>query len=261
MRSYTKLTMRNSVLTKALQDFFSSKFLFLSLAPFIAPILVLGAFFIYGSGEFISLLQEGSASGDYSFIDETAHPTLAYLLGFTVFHWLLTTLFILFGTLGVVLLSLVIAVITVGFLTPYIVSLVRKNSYPHIKETDGDGIFFTLWSLFKIFMKFLVLFLCTLPFLAFPFINIFILKLPFFYLFYTLMMYDLLSSGVCEDVKQIMRKHRPYLLVVMAFFFFLSLIPLFGLLLQVFFIVYLSHFLLEKSKSDLMVSTYNKIHH
>ena len=246
--------MHNSTLVKASKDFFTGKFLFLSLAPFVAPILILGAFFIYGSGEFLTLLQEGSASGDYSYIDENAHPTLAYLLGFAVFHWLIMTLFVLLGTFGIVLFSLVIAVITVGLLTPYIVDAVRKKSYLHIKRVDGDSFVLSIWSIFKIFMKFILLLLCVLPFLLLPFVNFFIFQLPFFYLFYRLMMYDLISSGVCKDAEQIIKENRLYLFVVMGIFFFLSLIPLFGLLLQVFFVVYLSHFILNKSKSIEVVS-------
>jgi len=239
--------MHNSTIAKASKDFFTGKFLFLSLAPFVVPILFLGAFFIYGSSELSVFLEQGAVSGNYSYIDESAHPTLAYLLSFAVFHWLIMTLFVVFGTFGVVLLSLIIAVITVGLMTPYIVSLVRKNSYEHIKKADGDGFVFSLWIIVKIFMKFLLLFLCTLPFLLLPFINFFIFQLPFFYLFYRLMMYDLISSGICVDAEAIVRENRLYLFVVLGLFFFLSLIPLFGLLLQVFFVVYLSHFILNKS--------------
>jgi hypothetical protein len=160
--------MHNATIVKASKDFFSGKFLFLSLAPFIAPILILGAFFVYGSGEFLNLLQEGSTSGDYSYIDESAHPILTYLLGFAVFHWVIMTLFVVFGTFGIVLISLILAVITVGLLTPYIVSLVRKKSYLHVKQSDGDGFFSSAWIMFKIFMKFILLFLCTLPFVQMP---------------------------------------------------------------------------------------------
>ena len=249
--------MHNATIVKASKDFFSGKFLFLSLAPFIAPILILGAFFVYGSGEFLNLLQEGSTSGDYSYIDESAHPILTYLLGFAVFHWVIMTLFVVFGTFGIVLISLILAVITVGLLTPYIVSLVRKKSYLHVKQSDGDGFFSSAWIMFKIFMKFILLFLCTLPFLLLPFINFFIFQLPFFYLFYKLMMFDLISSGICADAEFIMKENRVYLFVVMGIFFFLSLIPLFGLLLQVFFVVYLSHFILNKSKSVETISNTN----
>jgi len=108
---------------------------------------------------------------------------------------------------------------------------------------------FSLWIIFTIFMKFILLILCVLPFLLLPFVNFFILQLPFFYLFYRLMMYDLISSGVCADAQFIIKDNRLYLFIVMGIFFFLSVIPLFGLLLQVFFVVYLSHFILNKSKS------------
>ncbi len=249
--------MHNSIIVKATKDFFTGKFLFLSLAPFIVPIIILGAFFVYGSNEFIDLLQQGSATGDYSFIDENAYPTLSYLLGFAVFHWLLVSLFVVFGTFGVVLLSLILAVITVGLLTPYIVDLVRRNSYAYVKKVDGDGFLFSIWSTIKIFLKFILLFLCTLPFLLLPFVNFFIFQLPFFYLFYKLMMYDLVSSGVCKDAEYIIKENKIYLFVVMGIFFFLSLIPLFGLLLQVFFVIYLSHFILSQSKAVGLSSSTN----
>ncbi len=241
--------MHNTTIAKALKDFFTQKFLFLSLAPFIVPLLIFGAFLIYGGSEFFTLLQEGSVSGDYSYIDQETYPTLSYILGFAVVHWLIMTLFVLFGTFGVVLFSLVFAVITVGFLTPYIVQSVRKKSYAEIKQGKGEGLFSSSWISFKIFMSFLLLLLCTLPFLLLPFVNFFILQVPFFYLFYKLMMHDLVSSGVCENTQEIIEKNRAYLIIVMGLFFLASLIPLFGLLLQVFFVVYLAHFILSKAEN------------
>lgn len=240
--------MNETVLVKSLKDFFTSKFLFMSLAPFIVPIIVLSGFFIYGSSELVTLLQQGAQSGDFSFIDESAHPTIAYILGFSIVHWLLMSLFVVVGTFGVVLVSLVIAVITVGFMTPLIVKAVRARNYPEIPSSKGDDFLASLWNIIKIFLKFILLFLCTVPFLFLPFINFMIFQVPFFYLFYRLMIYDLLSTGVSEDSEKIIQENKFALFIVMLIFFLLSLIPLFGLLLQVFFIVYLSHFLLSKSK-------------
>lgn len=241
--------MKDTIIAKATKDFFSGKFLFMSLAPFVVPIIVLGGFFIYGSSELITLLQNGASSGDFSYIDEQAYPTLTYILSFTVIHWLIMSLFVVFGTLGTVLLSLMIAVITVGLLTPAIVRSVRKRHYGHIEPAKEDSLLHSLWTIFKIFMKFLLLFLCTLPFLLLPFVNFMVFQLPFFYLFYRLMIYDLLSTGVSKDASKIIEENKVFLFVVMAIFFFLSLIPMFGLLLQVFFVVYLSHFILANSVS------------
>ena len=62
--------MSESVFAKAIRDFFSGKFLFLSLAPFVVPFIVLGGLLIYGSGELLGLLHQGASSGDFSFIDD-----------------------------------------------------------------------------------------------------------------------------------------------------------------------------------------------
>lgn len=247
--------MKESILAKSLKDFLSKKFLFMSLAPLIVPILVLGGIFIYGSGELVTLLHQGASTGDFSYLDESAYPTLTYLLGFSVVQWLIVTLFVVFGTLSTILVSLIIAVITVGLLTPTIVKTIRKKSYLHVEKGKEDNLFVSLLNVFKIFMKFILLFLCTLPFLLLPFVNVMIFQLPFFYLFYKLMMYDMISVGMSKNTLEVIEKHKFYLIFVLILFFLVSLVPLLGLLLQVFFVVYLSHFIL--SKSQLIVSTSN----
>lgn len=242
--------MNDIIFVKASRDFFSGKFLFISLAPLIVPIIILGTIFIYGGNEFLSVLQDGAKSGDFSFLDESAYPVSAYFLGFTVVQWLLIGALTVFGTFGVILLSLILAVLTVGLLTPVIVKSVKTKNYQEIPSGREHSVLVTLGNIVKIFAKFLLLFLCTLPFLFIPLLNFLFFQVPFFYLFYQLMIYDMISTGICSDVKEIIESNRLYLFVIMALFFFLSVIPLLGLLLQVFFIVYLSHFILSKSNQS-----------
>lgn len=222
----------------------------MSLAPFIAPIIVLGAIFIYGGGEFFIALQSSAQSGDASIVDGAAHPWVAYLLGFALVQWLLMAVFAVFGTLGVVLVSLIIAVVIVGFLTPVIVRVIRVKNYPNIEAAREHSLGQTLGNILKIFALFLVLLVCTLPFVFIPMLNFLFLQLPFFYLFYKLMLYDILSVGICADAAQIIEENRIYLFLVMLLFFFLSVIPFVGLLLQVFIVIYLSHFILSKSSNS-----------
>ncbi|DAB35370.1 MAG TPA: hypothetical protein CFH82_00530 [Sulfurospirillum sp. UBA12182] len=239
--------MRDTVFIKTLRDFFSKRFIFLSLAPFFIPLVILFGVFYYGGSEFWTLLLQGSQSGDFSFLDENAHPILAFLLGFSVVHWILITLLGVFGTIGVVLLSLVIAMVVVGFLTPSVVKIIREKHYVHVKPVKPDNLFKSLSSMGLIFVKFLALFLVCLPFLLLPFISFFILNIPFFYLFYKFMLYDILSCGISEQAHQIVHENSVYLVFVLLIFFSLSLIPLFGLLLQLFFVIYLTHFIFSKS--------------
>lgn len=238
------------IFVKATRDFFRKKFLFLSLAPLIVPLIILATIFIYSGSEFLSLLQEGAKSGDFSFLDENAYPVLAYLLGFSIVQWLLIGVFTIFGTFGVILISLILAVLTVGLLTPVIIKSVRKKHYQKIAPGNEHSVLVSLGNIGKIFAKFLLLFLCTLPFLFIPLLNFVFFQLPFFYLFYQLMMYDMVSTGICADVEDIIESNKLYLFGIIALFFFLSVIPFLGLLLQVFFIVYLSHFILSKSHQN-----------
>jgi hypothetical protein len=239
--------MKEMILVKSLKDFGSRRFLFFSLAPFLIPIILLSTLFYFGGSEFSVLLIQGSESGDFSFLDETQHPILAFLLGFSVVHWIILTLLGVFGTLGVVLISLVIAMVIVGFLTPLIIKNVRQRHYPKIEPAKGDTLFKSLSNMAIIFLKFLAIFLICLPFLMLPFVSFFILNIPFFYLFYKFLLYDIISNGISKDAYTIVHEHKFYLLFVLVLFFTLSLIPFVGLFLQVFFVTYLSHFFLSKS--------------
>lgn len=239
--------MNDLVFIKAFRDFFSKSFLFLSLAPFLIPVILLSSLFYYGGSEFSVLLVEGSQSGDFSFLDESAHPILAFLLGFSVVHWLIITLLGVFGTLGVILLSLVIAMVVVGFLTPQVVRIIRKRHYLHVEAVKPDSLAKSLSTMALIFLKFLGLFIFCLPFLLLPFVSFFILNIPFFYLFYKFMIYDVLSTGLSKDAQRVVHENSIYLFIVMVLFFSLSLIPLLGLFFQLFFVAYLTHFILSKS--------------
>lgn len=239
--------MQDILFIRAMKDFFSKKILFLSFAPFIIPVILLSTLFYMGGNEFATILIQGSQNGDFSFLDENAHPIFAFLLGLSVVHWLIITLIGVFGTLGVVLLSLVIAMIVVGFLTPIVIETIRKRHYPYVQAAKPDSTFKSLGIMGMILLKFLGIFLFCLPFLLLPFVSFFILNIPFFYLFYKFMLYDLLSCGISAEASKIMHENSLYLLVILLVFFSLSLIPFAGLFLQLFFVTYLSHFILSKS--------------
>lgn len=233
--------------SKALEDATSGKFLAMALVPFFVPIILLGGFFIYGGSELFSMLSQGAQSGDFSFLDEQAYPTLSYILSFSVVHWLIVALFAVIGTFGVVLFSVVIAVVVVGFLTPMIVGSVRKRHYEHIQKAQAEPFLKTLVSMLKAFGVFLLLLLVAIPMLFIPILNIFALQVPFIYLFYKLMLVDMLSVGISSQTESLAKKHKTQLRVTLGVFYFLSLIPFLGLFLQVFYVTYLSHFFFSKS--------------
>jgi len=204
--------------------------------------------FLFGGGSLVDMLSQSSQSGDFSFVDSNEHPILAYILGFSLIQWLLGTLFYLFGFAFVVILSIMIAVIVVGFLTPKIVKIIRDRHYPNAELISDVSMFDSTKELLKIFGKFIIIFLISLPFLLIPGLNFITFYLPFFYLFYKLMLLDIISSGIVSKQRgyEIEKEHKISLITAMGLFFALSLIPFGGLFLQPLFVIYLAHFSLRE---------------
>ncbi|OIU08216.1 hypothetical protein AW224_04680, partial [Campylobacter jejuni] len=87
-----------------------------------------------------------------------------------------------------------------------------------------------------------ILLLCTLA-LFLPFINIFVYYLAFYYLFHKLLMIDVTSTIL--DKESFKNFHSDFSPLEFKFstlcFYLLSSVPLLGLFLQVFFVIFLTH--------------------
>lgn len=228
-----------SIFERSLKDYISPKFLSLSFATLIIPLLILGSLLVIGGGEIFDALSAGATSGDFSFIDASEHPFLVALLRFGVVKWIIATLFYTVGGLFAVLLSLVIAMIVLGFLTPMVVSTLHKKHYQEIGLLHPMKSTTVFRMMGMTFLKFFVLFIVCLPFLFIPYI----INIPFFYLFYKLMIIDVGSNIMdYENFKAFEKKWFSKLILLSAAFFFLSLIPVIGIFLQLFFATYFAHF-------------------
>ena len=235
-----------SPIALSIKDYLSGKFLGLSLAPLMIPMVLFGLFLVLGGGELLEVLETGASSGDFSFLDEKAHPVLAFLLGLAVVKWLLVTFFYLFGGLFAVLLSIVLAIVVIGFLTPVVVKIIRKRHYAHI-NLEGMKASQSLSMTLGVFGRFALLLLVMIPFMFIPVLNIVAINLPFFYLFHRMLVLDVASTMMSKERFFAFKdSHRFSLLLINGGFFFLSLIPLVGLFLQLLFVTYLSHYMFQK---------------
>ena len=79
-----------------------------------------------------------------------------------------------------------------------------------------------------------------------PVINLFIINVPFFYIYYKLVLIDVASNAL--SAKSFERSYKMgggYKFALSAFIFYLlCLIPLVGLFFQLFFIIFLTHVVL-----------------
>jgi len=233
-----------SIFSKSLKDFLTLRFLLLSTFPFLVSFLVFGAIFLYSGSQFLDFLNSGGAFAD---VDPAVHPIINYLLTIAFVKWVIVTFFYLFGTFFILLISVIIAVIVIGFFTPYIVKTIQEEHYPKFIRSE---IPFSkvIWMYLKTAGIFIFLILVCIPLLIIPGVNLFIFNVPFYYLFHNILLIDVGSNIEDYDRFQyITNKEKKDFITVTLVCYILSLIPFFGLFLQVFFVIYLTHLFFEKS--------------
>jgi len=245
-----------TLLAKALSDFFTTKFLTLTVAPFIITMLMSSIFLYYISGEFFNMLNIAAQIAENpdavqaqnemaQFAKE--YPLFATIAGTFLFKAIAGTLFYVIGGGFAILISVILAVVIIGFFTPYIVAEVQKRHYPTIeRKATVPMTDYTIFMLKK-FALFILFFFVSLPFYFMPIINIIAVNAPFYYLFHSLLTRDVAGEIFDKEEMKTLFKRAKWRIVVTTFILYLlSLIPSVGIFGQVFFVIALAHqFFLE----------------
>ncbi len=238
-----------NLLFKSIKDFFTLRFLLLSTLPFLASFLIFGALFLYSGNEFITFLNS-TANGSNLAVDQNLHPIIGYLLTLAFVKWTIVTFFYLFGTFLILLVSIIIGVIIIGFFTPYIVKNIAQKYYPNF--TRGEISFIKVLMMYlRIFAIFIFLSIVAIPLLIVPGVNLFIFNIPFYYLFHNLLVIDVGSNiENRERFEMITTKYKKDFIVATFISYALSLLPIIGLFLQPLFVIYLTHLFFTKSITE-----------
>jgi ABC-type sugar transport system permease subunit len=224
-------TLVKDVIKKSLNDFFSAKFLTLSIAPILIVFsIVFGVYFVTDF-DFVSLSIMNSSSSWFGWI--LSIPGVSWLVN--AFLYIL-----IWGLLIVV--SVVLSIIVVGFFTPKIVKEVQKRHYPDIKISDEFTLAKSFTHYIKIFFIFFTLLALTMPLAILPGINLAIIYLPFYYLFHNFLVLDVGSSIVNpKEFKEIVKNNKALFRSTTLTLYLISLIPFSGILLQVFYVIVIAH--------------------
>ena len=237
-----------SILTKALSDFFTTKFLTLTAAPFIITMLISSVFLYYLSGEFFDMLNLVSQNEMEQFAKE--YPIFATIAGSFLFKAIAGTLFYVIGAGFAVLISVILAVVIIGFFTPYIVAEVQKRHYPTIERKATVPMTDYIVFMLKKFVLFVLFFFVSLPFYFIPIINIIAVNAPFYYLFHSLLTRDVAGEIFDkEEMKTLFKRAKWRIAVTTFILYMLSLIPAVGIFGQVFFVIVLSHQFFQEAKN------------
>lgn len=227
------------ILQLSLRDFFTLKFLKYSFVPFIVRFIFLGALAFFG---FSFLLEYfNTLFGD-------GNGFLAWLYSFAIVHFLVGVLSFLLTSFIFIFASVFLAIFITSFLTPYIAKEINDKYYHHeVKnKISSFKIFFCmLW----ILIKFLGLFILATLLLFIPFINLFVYYVAIYYLFHKLLILDVASSVFDKgEFKNFNSRLSPLEFKFSTLcFYIISSVPFLGILLQVFFVIFLTHLFYQKA--------------
>ncbi|VEJ47755.1 integral membrane protein [Campylobacter jejuni subsp. doylei] len=222
------------ILKLAIKDFFSFKFVKFALIPLIFSLILMLFLGVLGFSALLDYFNSLFSVGEDSF--------WAWFYAFHFVQILITIISFLFSGFIIVFASVFLALFITSFLTPFIAKEINQKYY-HYDNTNEVSTLKIIFEIFKIFIKFIGIFLlCTLA-LFLPFINIFVYYLAFYYLFHKLLMIDVTSTIL--DKESFKSFHSDFSPLEFKFstlcFYLLSSVPLLGLFLQVFFVIFLTH--------------------
>lgn len=237
------------LLLRAIKDYISVPVLGASLVSLVVPIIILSVIVFMGGMHLWESLQALDASQPLG-TQEAIPQWFKALLGYAFVKWFFATLFYALSGVLVLLLSVIIAVIIIGFLTPWLVSILHHRYYSNFKMPSGLSFWEVTGEALSIFWRFLAIFLLSLFLLFIPFVNIIALHIPFFYLFYRILLLDVGSVMMnFNDYKNFKITHQSELFFIGIICFIVALIPFIGLFLQPLFVLYLAHFIFDKRVS------------
>lgn len=249
---------------KSLRDFFTRPILKLALYPlFITLILMYVLFFVAADLSLSSfenyviqvqqhqtMIENGQAVTTTTQETFFGQEVIDFLLRYSITSWLVMFLVYTLGTLFVLLFSLFITLIVVGFLTPAILKVIHQRHYKSVEFKGYGNISNTLWLFVKSFIVMVLLFFVLIPLYFIPVVNIVAFNIPFYYFFYKTLNFDVTSTIMTKDeMHYIKSKHGNGFHARTIVLYVISMIPFIVLFSTVFYIVYLGHAYLSKLKA------------
>jgi hypothetical protein len=223
-----------------LKDFFTKKMLTISTIPLIFVVVLLTLFLSFVAEDIVVSIQP------YFKVDESSWFFTIIPSG--IVEVIAEFLFYIFGTIFILLASIFLGLIVIGFLTPYIIRSIQKRGYADFNLKGYGSFFDSLLYIIKIVAISLILGIVLIPFYFIPLLNIVVINIPFFFLFHNLLIYDVSTTVAGKKEAEIIYKvNKMQLYGITTILYSVSLIPFLGIFLQVFFVILLGHFYIKES--------------
>lgn len=243
-----------NILTLSFKDFFSTKMLKYSVLPFVVTIVLMYLLFFWFAGLGLEQLgsmniestqttmQNGIPHTDSFSAQLEGLAIVKFLMSYTITSSIASFLVYAIGGFFILYASIFIAVIVIGFLTPYVLKEIQKNHYSDVEmigfSNIAEALFLTIkWAFYMIVMFFLLI-----PLYFVPLVNIVAFNLPLYYFFHKMITFDV-SSTICsrEEDREIKYFSKNKIRTKTLALYLVSLIPFAIFFAAIFYVIYLGH--------------------
>jgi len=243
------------LLILSVKDFFTAKMLKYAIMPFVITLVIMYVLFFVLAG---SGLDSMHSSLDINTTQTTiqngiphtqsfsAHvensSIIKFLMQYSVTSWLAAFLVYAVGGFFILFVSIFIAVIVVGFMTPFILKELHLRHYNNIEMIGYSNMFESLFLVAKWALVMLLLFFLLIPFYFIPLLNIVAFNIPLDYFFHKMMIYDVSSNITTkEENNKIKYFKKGSIRAKTLFLYLISLIPFAIFFGAVFYVIYLGN--------------------
>lgn len=244
--------LEGQVIGLSVKDFFTKPMLKIALLPLVFTMIVMFILFFTAADYGFDALQEfinASQNGEEVIIDPNAPfyfvwttYIIAFLFKYSITSWLVGFLVYTVGTIFVMMFSVLLTILIIGFLTPTILAVLKKRHYNNLEINGFGSLMSPVWVAVKSGIVMILLFILFIPLYFIPIINIIAINLPFYYFFHKLLTYDVASTLLTEEEHKIIQgKAANKFRFRTLFLYFISMIPFITLFSAVFYIIYLGH--------------------
>ncbi len=244
-----------NIFVLSIKDFFTGKMLKYAIMPFVTTLVIMYVLFfvLAGSGLDsmhssleINTTQTTLQNGIPHTENFTAHlqdsSIIKFLMQYSVTSWLAAFLVYAIGGFFILFASIFIAVIIVGFMTPFVLKELQKRHYNDVEIIGYSNIFEGLFLVIKWAFIMLLLFFILIPFYFIPLLNIIAFNLPLYYFFHQMMIFDVSSNLTTrEENKKIKYFNKNSLRGKTLILYLISLIPFAIFFGAIFYVIYIGN--------------------
>ena len=238
----------------SIKDFFSVQMMKYALMPFIISMLIMYTFFFFLASAGLDALGSIDVQSTTTTMQngvphtETLEAQLAgtavikFLMQHAITSWIATFLIYAIGGFMTLYVSIIVAILVIGFLTPFVLKELQRRHYPDVEMIGYSNIFTGILAVLKWAIVMILLFFLFIPLYFIPLVNIIAFNFPLYYFFHKVMSFDISSNIATQEEEYKMKyKNGTDLRLKTLALYLISLIPFAVFFGAIFYVIYLGN--------------------